>query len=74
MNSLMLLAYILVVVIVLGMGFIAGYLSKGINITINKNGPEPIPYDEGNFNTSTEDLLPDEVRDYYEKQKGMMNV
>lgn len=72
--DVMFLVYVVMALAMFFFGFIAGVLTKGININITKKEPEPVIVENPVYNTSTEDSLPDEVRDYYEKTKGFMNV
>lgn len=57
------------------LGFLLGMFTKGINITINHKAPEvkePVASEEQKFNTSTADMLPDDVKLYFQKNQGFV--
>lgn len=66
---------IIVILASILLGFVLGYMSKGINITINhKDKPETPVTQDGQpvYNPDYSELLPPEVQEYYEKNHGYM--
>ena len=64
-----------IIVILAGilLGFVIGYFSKGINITINHKDKAEIPVTTDGKPVYNEDysaLLPPEVKQYYEENHG----
>lgn len=55
------------------LGVVVGILTKGININITKKEPVPVPQEEVIYNPSTANELPDEIKNYYDQNKGLNN-
>jgi len=64
----------LVGVITLFLGYVAGLLTKGIHINITNKQPDPVPQDEIVYNESTVGELPDEIKQYYDQTRGFTNL
>ena len=66
---------IIVILASILLGFVIGYFSKGINITIHHKDKQEIPVtNEGKpvYNEDYSALLPPDVQEYYEQNHGFM--
>ena len=67
---------ILILLAVLVVGFIMGYFSKGINVTINKNNSLPVVPEQTREtveqNNELVNMFPDEVTKWFQENNGMI--
>lgn len=61
-------------IVVLSIGTLVGLTNKGITIKHVKETPVLPSTEAQTYNQSTHEMLPDEVRDYLEKNNGMLKL
>lgn len=57
----------LIIVVIFALGYTMGVLQGGIRISINQKPPEPPKTKE--YNKSTEELLPPDVKQFYDNNQ-----